>query len=131
MTSRQKKELCLAPPALVLLIYLFRTPILILASFFPACSFHSITGWFCPGCGNTRAVLALLQFDLLTSIGYNILPLLAGVLAAGFYLEMILWAFDRPHIIVPRRPWFWWPFGAVLAVYFVVRNFVPWLTLLW
>lgn len=131
MTARQKKLICLLPPAATLLIFAAARPIRLLAAHFSACTFHEITGFFCPGCGNTRAVLALLRFDLLTSLGYNILPPTAGLLAAAFYLELLLWAFGRPHQIVPRRPWFWWAFGSVLAVYFVARNFLPWLTLLW
>ena len=28
------------------------------------CPFHAITGWWCPGCGGTRAMLALLHGDV-------------------------------------------------------------------
>lgn len=37
----------------------------------PQCRFHQLTGFLCPACGNTRAVLALLQGHPLRSIGYN------------------------------------------------------------
>lgn len=37
------------------------------------CIFHEITGLQCPGCGNTRAALSLLRFDLKAAFSYNLL----------------------------------------------------------
>lgn len=37
------------------------------------CLFHQITGLQCPGCGNTRAVLALLELDIMRALSYNYL----------------------------------------------------------
>ncbi len=37
------------------------------------CIFHKITNLYCPGCGMTRAFLALLQFDFVKAIQYNAL----------------------------------------------------------
>lgn len=37
----------------------------------PECVFHAATGYYCPGCGGTRAVIALLHGDLLTSWYYH------------------------------------------------------------
>lgn len=37
------------------------------------CLFYQITGWQCPGCGNSRAALALLRLDLKAALGYNLL----------------------------------------------------------
>lgn len=37
------------------------------------CIIHEITGLFCPGCGITRAIFALLELDIKKAIKYNIL----------------------------------------------------------
>lgn len=35
------------------------------------CIFRKFTGLLCPGCGNTRAVLALLRFDFIKALKFN------------------------------------------------------------
>lgn len=42
-----------------------------IARFFIPCIFHRITGFYCPGCGGTRAVRALLQGKVFLSILYH------------------------------------------------------------
>lgn len=42
-------------------------------SYFPPCLFHELTGLHCPGCGATRAVLALLHLDLVRAVHMNAL----------------------------------------------------------
>ena len=37
------------------------------------CLFYQITGLMCPGCGNTRAALALLRLDIGAAFSYNLL----------------------------------------------------------
>lgn len=51
------------------------------------CVFHELTGLYCPGCGMTRTVLALLKFDFAQAFRYNpllfsLLPLYATYLIA-------------------------------------------------
>jgi hypothetical protein len=70
--------------ALVLLLHRFPPGH---ARFYPACPFHSMTGWNCPGCGSTRAFAALLHGDVIGALTFNpLLPLFA--LAA-----MIFWIY--------------------------------------
>ncbi|MBR6514975.1 MAG: DUF2752 domain-containing protein [Clostridia bacterium] len=35
------------------------------------CIFHELTGFDCPGCGNTRAAVAMLKLDFSASFSYN------------------------------------------------------------
>lgn len=60
-----------------------------LAAGLPACPLKTTTGWPCPGCGTTRAALALADFDLLSAFAVSPLAaagwtlLVAGGLVAG------------------------------------------------
>jgi len=49
------------------------------AKWLPKCMFHQMTGLYCPGCGATRALSAMLHGDLKSSLHNNLLlfPLLA------------------------------------------------------
>jgi hypothetical protein len=38
---------------------------------FPPCLFHTITGYYCPGCGCTRAVKCLYTGQIIQSFKYN------------------------------------------------------------
>jgi hypothetical protein len=53
-----------------------------LAPLAPPCPFHALTGLPCPGCGATRAVLALARGDIAGAFGWN--PLATFTLLAGF-----------------------------------------------
>lgn len=62
--------------------------------FFPPCPFHTLTGFFCPGCGSQRAFHDILHGHLLQAASHNILFLLftplmlfAGVVAANNVLR--------------------------------------------
>ena len=53
------------------------------------CLFQELTGLYCPGCGGTRAVKALLKGEILTSIIYHpiiLYTILVAVLFAASYL---------------------------------------------
>lgn len=50
--------------------------------FFPRCSFHTLTGLLCPGCGGLRAIHDLLNARWLAALQNNAL-FVAGLPAAG------------------------------------------------
>lgn len=57
---------------------------------FPPCPLHGLTGLWCPLCGGTRTVGALLQGDVAAAAGYNVLVL---AFAPVVVLGLLWWAF--------------------------------------
>ncbi|MDR4007522.1 MAG: DUF2752 domain-containing protein, partial [Ruminococcus sp.] len=51
----------------------------------PPCYIHQFTGLYCPGCGATRAVYALVHGDILLSLRQN------AFLAVGIVIVLILY----------------------------------------
>ena len=66
----------------------------------PFCFFHALTGWYCPGCGATRALCALSRGDLDAACHYN--PLLIAL------LPLLVYAAWQPLRLAWIRPvWIW------------------------
>ena len=78
----------------------------------PRCVFHTLTGWYCPGCGATRALHALLHGNIAAAFRWNILliPLL-------ILLALLLW---RPQLGMRRMVTY--PVLAVLVLFWILRN---------
>ncbi|MBP5620938.1 MAG: DUF2752 domain-containing protein [Thermoguttaceae bacterium] len=88
----------------------------------PPCLFHETTGFYCPGCGSTRALQRLLRGDVLGAFRHNLLVVPGLVAILYLYVcELIdLWLGDNRY----RASFLW--IGRValvlLVVYAVVRN---------
>lgn len=95
---------------------------------FPSCMFHELFHKYCPACGNTRSVLYLIDGDILSSLRFNIVPIFLLLICTAFYIEGAFYIFGKRVIIVPRSNalLLWTTLGFLL--YFVIRNFVPYLT---
>jgi hypothetical protein len=95
------------------------------------CPFHAATGWWCPGCGLTRATHHLLHGDVLAALSYHALA--PVVLAAGIWSWLAWW---WPTIggrgspgpaQLPVRAWV--ALGGALIVFAVLRNVAPFASL--
>jgi len=53
------------------MLSVFSTPAEIPLARFYACTFHKLTGYDCPGCGMTRACMAIMHGDFLRSLLLN------------------------------------------------------------
>lgn len=80
---------------------------------FPKCVLHEVTGWYCPGCGGSRAVRALAHGEILTALRCNALLLLA--LPAVVY-----WLCGGEATRI--RPFWIWLFVGLLLLYGLLRN---------
>lgn len=88
---------------------------------FPSCLFHGLTGWYCPGCGITRALHALVHFDLMRAFAMNALlvaslPLLAVMALQGSTGRALLPA-AVSRVAFNGRAWI-----GVLLVFGIARN---------
>lgn len=93
-------------------------------SLLPPCPVHALTGLYCPGCGSTRCLHALLHGDLPLALAMNpllviSLPLL-GLMALNAAGWRPVWLTPLMRPLAKPRLWLW-----VLPGYAVLRN-LPW-----
>lgn len=89
-----------------------------------SCTFKSVTGWDCAGCGGQRALHQLLHFDVLSALKYNALFVLI------FPYALVLIFFSIRQFITgktfPKSFWFSNKmaliFIFVLLLFMMVRN---------
>lgn len=87
------------------------------------CPVRQITGLYCPGCGNTRATLALLRLDLQAVFAYNLM-----YFPEVFYLIWVYANVCRNYIrygkLTYGTRWLKWDvaFLIILILWTVIRN---------
>ena len=92
----------------------------------PPCPFHALTGWWCPGCGMTRATHHLLHGDVVGALRFNALLPFVIVLTTLAWLDWYARSTGRRAVLAGRLPR-WAPVGgvAVAVAFAVVRNLPP------
>lgn len=95
-----------------------------LSEFLPGCLLSRFTGFYCPGCGGTRAVIALFQGQFVKSFFYH--PLVIYVAAVGgWYLishtiEMI--SKGKYSIGMRYRDIYLYLAAALILINWIVKN---------
>lgn len=91
----------------------------------PPCVFFHILGIYCPGCGGTRALNALLHGRLLLSLWYHPLVLYTVVIFGGFMLTQTM---ERIHIKGVKgwkfHNWHMYAAVVILAANWGIKNFL-------
>lgn len=93
------------------------------------CLLHTLTGYYCPGCGGTRAVDALFHLQLLRSfVCHPLVPYTAAVYL-WFMLSHTIEKASRHRMLIGMRyhPAWLWASLVILAVNVVVKNGALWL----
>ncbi len=127
-SKRGYQVLTILLPIFVILFYHTRGFFLRLLYMLPPCLFYSQFHMYCPACGNTRSVTALLQGNLAQSLRYNISPILFGLFLLLAYAELAAYSFDHPVKLLSRKLGFYIVFLILLVFYVIMRNFFPYLT---
>lgn len=93
--------------------------------FIPPCFCYKATGYYCPGCGGTRATMALLHGDILLSLRYH--PFVV-------YIITYFIVFEVSHTLniatkgkikgMPFCPLYFYIGIAIILVQWVIKNYL-------
>lgn len=95
-------------------------------SFYPRCPFFALTHLYCPGCGATRAIAALLRGNVSAALHFNaVVTLLLPVLL--WYFARMYWTAVRENRVEwPQVPqWSWKAALACVLLFAVARDLSP------
>lgn len=125
---RQEKTLYEAGVLLFLMgIFLIVTDKILDVKFtLPPCLFHKWTGYYCPGCGGTRAVKALLRGEVIRSFFYHPVVLYGAVLYSWYMVSHTIEYLSRGkfRISMPYREAYLYIAVVVILVQCVLKNAV-------
>lgn len=122
--KRYRAVITFLPPLAVIAVFLLRNYIFKLSFLLPPCSFHAKTGLLCPGCGNTRAVRALLTLHPVTALKYNASIPIVLIFAALWYIQCVISIWIKPVRLIPRSYTFYIILFILFAAYCIIRNFI-------
>lgn len=94
-------------------------------SWLPGCPFHALTGLYCPGCGTTRALHALLHGNLAQAVAMNPLAVLTMPLFPLLYLHQRHPQFPTLRRMADGRAW------LILVLAFALLRNLPWMPFAW
>ena len=88
------------------------------------CFLHDRLFLYCPLCGGTRALAALLRLDLVEAFAHNAYVTVLAFLA----IALDVWAFVRlcrgKRELLPMPGWAWIALAVSLVLYGVLRNYL-------
>lgn len=94
-----------------------------------SCKFKEVTGYWCPGCGNTRFVIFLMNGQILKAIKCNYGTVFIILSLFVLYIEKLLLYFGINKKLLPRGKVFWITALVLIMIYYIARNFVAFLAI--
>jgi hypothetical protein len=91
-------------------------------NFYPVCQFHALTGFYCPGCGGTRATYQLLHGNLLMALHENafyVVTLVALAIRGLWYGKQKICQEPAGLFVSPAALWVFLILGVVFGM---LRN---------
>jgi hypothetical protein len=87
-----------------------------------SCSFHDLLGFYCPGCGGSRSLNALLSFNFIKSfVFYPAIPVTSLII---LYVDVLLFMsfIKNRNFLTLIRKWMFISVCAVIILNFIIRN---------
>ena len=88
------------------------------------CLLHALSGYYCPGCGGTRAVKFLLRGEIVKSFCYHPIVLYAVVLGGWFMISQTIERASRGKVRIGMhfREIYMWLALSIIIVNCLVKN---------
>lgn len=95
------------------------------------CIIHEITGLYCPGCGITRCLFALVQGEFHKAFMYNqLIVLLLPILAIYYTLNTYYYITGKDNIMIKKIPNYVYIILLIIVISFgIIRN-IPYFSFL-
>ena len=103
MSKRLRIVIAAAAPILTAAVLVLKDFILGLKRYLPDCTFNTVTGYLCPGCGNTRSLTYLLNGDILSALRCNVTIPFLGTLLVLLYIENAAAIAGKDVKLLPRN----------------------------
>ena len=90
------------------------------------CMIHAMTGYYCPGCGGTRATYALLHGKIITSLYYHPIVVYGVVVGGWFMISQTIERISRGKINIGMhyRDLYLWIALVIAIVNCLVKNLI-------
>lgn len=88
------------------------------------CAIHEMFHVYCPGCGGTRALFALLHGHILQSLFYNPAVLLGLVLIFYYEIGAIVTLVKKNGTCYYQKGWLLYGYLIVIIIFTIVRNYL-------
>ena len=95
-----------------------------LSRYFGGCMIHDRLFLYCPLCGGTRAIEALLHLDFVSAWHCNAFVVLVAVAVLCLEVVAVVRLFRHCDRLLPIPQWSWIVFVVAMILYAVLRNYL-------